>query len=140
MGFVRERVCRYGLGSQKGLPEFKAKKMLRATGMVLPAGSRNCVYGHNCKESMKHWLVKCMVFKILRELGRTAGTETEVDGGIVDVIDADNFIAYEIESRPTRRKIENAKRLGVKDVFIIELGKVPDDCKAAEIYLKSVMV
>ena len=140
MSFVRERTAKYGLNSQRGVPEFKARKMLRAAGMVLPTSSRNCVYAHNCKESMKHWLVKCMVFKILRERRRTVGTEIEVDGGIVDVIDADNLIAYEIESKTTKQKIEEVRRLGVKDVFLIDLRDVPDDRREAELYLRSRVV
>lgn len=142
MKFVRKKVLRYGLSSQKSLPEFKARELLAENGMVLTERNKNCLFMHNNKESIKHWIVKCIVFKILRERERVVGTEIEVDGGIVDVIDVNNFIGYEIESKLNRRKIkEKLEQFDcLKDVFLIDISKLPNDIKNIEEYLKRKIV
>lgn len=134
---VRERVRKYGLKSQRFIHFLKAEKLLASKGLVLNQKNRNCLFIHNNRESMKHWIVKAMIFKILRERGRVAGTEIETRNGIVDVIDIDNLIVYEIEKNLTEnKKRERLNRLkGVRDVFFIDLRKVPDSFEDAERYL-----
>jgi len=139
---VRERVRRYGLRSQKNISFLQAEKLLASKGLVLNGKNKNCLFTNGGNESMKHWLVKAMVFKILREKKRIVGTEIETKNGIVDVIDVDNFIVYEIEKNLSKKKKkQKVDRLkGVKDVFIIDLKKVPDDFENAERYLREKMV
>jgi len=131
---VRNRVRRYGLKSQRLISQLKALKLLKSLGYVLNEQNKNCLY--LTKESMRHWLIKAAIFKILRDTGRVVGTEIEVNGGIVDVIDVDNLIVYEIEngSRRKKKKLEQFKDF--KDVFIIDLKTLPDNLKEIERALK----
>ena len=139
---VRERVRRYGLRSQRRVPFFKSRQMLEEDGFVLPESSKNCLFANGGSESMKHWVVKSIIFKVLRGMGRRVGTEVEVSGGIVDVLDTDNMIAYEVENNFTRKKL-NAKLTsisGLRDVFFIDILEVPDDITEAESYIKEKVV
>jgi len=83
-----------------------------------------------------------MIFKILRDRGRTVGTEIETNNGIVDLIDVDNKIVYEIESNLTEKIAkEKIKQFNfAKDVFLIDVKKIPDDLNKAEKYLKEKVV
>jgi hypothetical protein len=139
---VRERVRKYGLRSQKNISFLQAEKLLNSKGIVLNERNKNCLFTNGGNESMKHWLVKAMIFKILKEKGRIVGTEIEAKNGIVDVVDVDNLIVYEIEKNLTeRKKKEKINQLkGVNDIFIIDLKKVPDDFEKAEKYLKEKVV
>ena len=139
---VRERVKKYGLQSQRNSPYFKSQQMLNENGFVLSERNRNCLFTNGGSETMKHWIVKSMVFKKLREMGRQVGTEVEVNGGIVDVLDLDNMIAYEVENNFTRKKL-NAKLSslsGLRDIFFIDIVEVPDTFDEATIYLGEKLV
>lgn len=139
---VRERVRRYGLQSQRGVPYYRSMDMLRQNGFVLPESRRNCLFASGGSETMKHWLVKAMIFKSLRGMGRLVGTEVEVGGGIVDVLDADNMIAYEVENNFTRKKLaaKLSSLSGLRDVFFIDIVEVPDDLHEAESYIRGKVV
>lgn len=139
---VRERVRRYGLRSQRGLAHFKSSRLLEENGLVLPESSRNCMFPSTGSETMKHWLVKAMIFKLLRGMGRSVGTEVEVNGGIVDLVDADNMIAYEVENNLTREKLKSklTSLSGMRDVFFIDILDVPDDIFEAEDYIRKKVV
>lgn len=139
---VRERVRRYGLQSQRKTPFFKSERMLEENGFVLSDRSRNCLFTNGGSETMKHWLVKAIIFKILRERRAQVGTEVEVNGGIVDVLDIDNMIAYEVENRFTKRKLMEKLRniSGLRDVFFIDILEVPDDICEAESFVREKVV
>jgi UTP-glucose-1-phosphate uridylyltransferase len=138
--FTRERVRKYGLRSQKFVTEQKAEELLKSKGFVLTNQNKNCLFTNGGKESMKHWIVKAMIFKILREMGRTVGSEVEVSSGIVDIIDVNNMIVYEVEMKMCWQEYETNMFGRVRDVFIINLGKVPDDLNDAERYLREKIV
>lgn len=140
--FVRERVRRYGLQSQRKLAFFKSERLLKENGFVLPEKNKNCLFTSTGSETMKHWIVKAIIFKQLRNTGRQVGTEVEVNGGIVDVLDVDNMIAYEVENNLTREKLKSKVMSisGLKDVFFIDILEVPDDIQEAESYLKEKLV
>ncbi len=137
---VRERVRRYGLRSQRTISQLKASRLLKCLGYVLDDQNKNCLF--LSKESMKHWLVKAAIFKILRDKGKTTGTEIEANGGILDVIDVDNLIVYEIENGSSqKRKKEKLEQFkDFNDVFIIDLKDLPDNLKEMEEYLKRKIV
>lgn len=139
---VRERVRRYGLRSQRKVPFFKSQQMLEDNGFILPERNKNCLFTNGGSESMKHFLVKAIIFKTLRERGRQVGTEVEVDGGIVDLLDTDNMIAYEVENNFTMKKLRNklTNLSGLRDVFFIDILEVPDDIFEAESYLREKIV
>ncbi len=101
-----------------------------------------CLFPHNRKESLKHWTVKAIVFKILLDRGRNVGSEIEVGNGIADVFDSDNKIAYEIENDVSRFKREgrNLNLFAANDVFVINLKKVPDEMDAAKKYLERIVI
>lgn len=140
--FVRERVRRYGLQSQRRLAYFKSRQMLEENGFVLPDSRRNCLFTSGGSETMKHWLVKAIIFKALRERGREAGSEVEVNGGIVDVLDTGNMIAYEVENNFTRKKLSAklSSLSGLRDIFFIDILEVPDDMHEAEAYIREKIV
>jgi len=142
MKFTRKRIERYGLQSQRLISQINARRILRENGIVINESNKNCLFIHNRNESMKHFIVKAMLFKILREKGRNIGTEIEIRNGIVDLIDFNNLIAYEIENgmskKQIKEKIDNYK--AVKDVFFINYNKAPENLKDAEKYLRGIAV
>ena len=140
--FVEQRVKKYGLSSQRKIPYYKSRQMLQENGFVLSERSKNCVFTNGGSESLRHWIIKCIIFKILRNHGREVGTEVEVDNGVVDVLDVDNLIAYEIETDLTKEKIiDKIKNLNsVRDVFFIDTREVPNDFFEAEKYLKEKII
>jgi len=137
---TREKVTMYGLKSQKYISFLQAEKLLASKGFVLNKKNENCLFLHNKKESMKHFIVKAIIFKILRGRGRKVGSEIEFENGIVDLLDVDNLIIYEIENNRTKAK-EKIKRLkSIRDIFVIDLKEVPDSLKEAEKYLREKVV
>jgi len=139
---TRLKARKYGVVSQKYISFLRAEKLLRTSGVVLNETNKNCLFMHNSHESTKHWVVKSILFKLLRERGRTVGTEVEIRGGIVDVLDVDKFIGYEIESNINKSSTQKkSKRLWrLHDVIFIDLKKIPDSLKAAEKYLRNLIV
>jgi len=140
--FVRKRVRKYGLRSQNFISYFKAEKLLKSKGIVLNDRNKNCLYMHNSRESMKHWFVKTLLFKILRRKGRTVGTEIETKRGIVDLIDVNNLIVYEIESNLTEKIAkEKINQFNfAKDVFLVDVKKIPNDLNKAEKCLRKIVI
>jgi len=139
---VSERVRRYGLQSQRGLAYFKSRNMLREVGFAIAESKVNCLLAHNGSETTKHWIVKALIFRLLRCRGRRVGTEVEINGGIVDILDLDNMIAYEVENGLTREKLKAklASLSGIRDVFFIDILEVPDDLTEAERYVREKVV
>lgn len=139
---TRLKARKYGIVSQRYISFLRAEKLLRTNGIVLNERNKNCLFMHNSRESTKHWMIKSIIFKILRERGRTIGTEVEVRGGIVDVLDADTFIGYEIESNISQKAmLQRTKRLWkLHDVIFIDVKKVPDSIQDAEKYLRTIVV
>jgi len=142
MNFTRTKVEKFGLQSQKLISQIKAREILRENGMVVNEKNKNCLFTHNKNESLKHFIVKAILFKILREKGRNVGSEIEIENGIVDLIDLDNLIAYEIENGINKKRInEKLKNYKVvKDVFFVDCKKVPNDLEKAEKYLRKIVV
>jgi len=101
-----------------------------------------CLFPHNRKETLKHWVAKAIIFKILLDRGRNVGSEIEVGNGITDVFDSDNKIAYEIENDVSkfRREGRNLSLFAANDVFVINLKRVPDEIGAAKKYLENIIV
>lgn len=139
---TRLKVRKYGIASQKYISFLRSEKLLRTNGVVLNEKNKNCLFMHSGKESVKHWVIKSILFKLLRERGQTVGTEVEVKGGIVDVLDVDNFIGYEVESKINKRSVrQKLKRLWrLHDIIFIDMKKVPDSIKATEKYLRNIIV
>jgi len=144
MNMINTRLKRrkYGVASQNGISFLRADSLLQENGVVLNEQNKSCLFMHNDKESTKHWVIKALLLKILRGLGRTVGTEIETRGGVVDVLDADNLVGYEIETKINRRVVEQkVKRLWrLHDVIFIDAKKVPDDIKLAEQNLRARVV
>ena len=142
MGYASEKRRRYGIPSQRRISALRADRLAGERGAVLDAGNINCLFAHNRRESTKHWIVKALLFKALRDLGRTVGTEIEVSGGIVDVLDADNFIGYEVETEMDRLAVERkCRRLWrLHDVVFVDAAKVPDDIRDAERCVKAIVI
>lgn len=88
---------------------------------------KNCLT--HKKETIKHFLYKCAVYKILVEKGNDAKMEFDTHGhGVVDVFDRTEGIAYEIESNPTKDKstqklFEYKLYAEIKDVVIIPIQR-----------------
>lgn len=139
---TRLKARKYGIASQKHISFLQAEKLMRTNGVVLNNTNKNCLFMHNIRESTKHWVIKSILFKLLRERGRTVGTEVEIRGGIVDVLDVNNLIGYEIESKISKKLIrQKSRRLWrLRDVIFIDVKKVPNSFEAAEKYLESLIV
>jgi len=139
---ARRKILLYGLQSQKNFSKINAEKILQRKGFVLNDINSNCLYPHSRGESLKHWITKAIIFKILRERKRTVGTEVEVGNGIADVFDEDNKIIYEIEKSfsKVRRQEKMRNFYEANDVFFIDLGKVPDRINEAKKYLDEIVV
>ena len=139
---TRLKARKYGIVSQRYISFLRAEKLLRTNGIVLNERNKNCLFMHNSRESTKHWMIKSIIFKILRERGRTIGTEVEVRGGIVDVLDVNSFIGYEIESNISQKAmLQKTKSLWkLYDVIFIDVKKVPDSIQDAEKYLRTIVV
>jgi hypothetical protein len=134
---------KYGIPSQKRVSFLRAGRLAVERGAVLDADNSNCLFAHNRNESTKHWIVKALLFKALRDLGRTVGTEIETrGGGIVDVLDVDNFIGYEVETGIDRQAIEcKCRRLWrLHDIVFVDASKVPDDIRDAERCVKAIVI
>lgn len=131
----------YGIPSQRGMSSLRAERLMKEGGIVLGASNSNRMFAHSGRESAKHWIVKALLFKALRDLGRTVGTEVEVAGGIVDVLDADSMIAYEVETRVDRAAVERkCKRLWrMHDVVFVDASKVPDGIAEAERCIRGIV-
>ena len=138
----RYRVKKYGLASQKQIMQFVAEDLLNKKGIVVNLHNLNCLFLHNLRESTKHFIVKAILFKLLRNKRRRVACEVEINSGIVDLVDLDNLIAYEIESKPTKRKMEEKVKNyeAVKDVIFIDLRKVPNDLAKAVKFLKKFVI
>ena len=91
---------------------------------------------------MKHFVVKAMIFKILRERGRTVGTEIETRNGIADVIDVDNLIVYEVETKITKKRVEEKTRQfkNFRDLFVFNANKFSNDLNLLEKKLQDLIV
>jgi hypothetical protein len=139
---VPYRVRKYGLRSQTRMSYISSRIALKENGFVLDERHKNCIFPSTGSESVKHWIIKCLVFKILRDRGRQVGTEVEIKNAIVDVLDTTSIIAYEIETALTRQRILEKLRnfVSVRDVFFIDTREVPDDIFEAEKYLRDKMV
>jgi hypothetical protein len=139
---ARKKILLYGLSSQHKFSQNIAEKVLYEKGFVLNERNKNCLFPHNKKETLKHWITKAIIFQILRNKGRNVGTEVEVGNGIVDVFDSDNRIAYEIENNFSKSKIQKKihNLTGTKDVFFINLNRIPNEINVAKKYLERIVV
>ncbi len=140
--FVRQRVRKYGLSSQRKMLQSKSFDLLKENGFVITDRNKNCLFLHNSHESMKHFIVKAMIFKILRERGRNVGTEIETRNGIADVIDLDNLIVYEIETSVSKNKIKEKLNQfkDFRDLFIVDARKLSSNLDDLEISLRRTLV
>jgi hypothetical protein len=137
---ARRKILTYGLSSQKGMSQIFAAKLLSKRGFVMNERNSKCLFPHSSKESLKHWIVKAIIFKILLDRGMNVGSEIEVGNRIVDVFDSDNKIAYEIENDVSGFKRRRYLNFAANDVFVINLKKVPDDIELAKKYLQRIVV
>lgn len=140
--FVRYRARKYGLSSQRKMLQSKCYDLLKENGFVITDRNKNCLFLHNSNESMKHFIVKSIIFKILRGRGRNVGTEIETRDGIADVIDLDNLIVYEVENSSSKDKIKEKLEQfkNFKDLFIIDPRKLPDGIEDLESALERLVV
>ena len=139
---ARRKIEKYGLQSQKLISQIKARELLKENGIVINENNKNCLFLHNKNESMNHFIVKAILFKILRGKGRNVGTEIEIKNGIIDLIDLDNLLAYEIENGISKKRIKEkvVNYQAVKDVFFINCKKIPENLKGIENYLREIVV
>ncbi len=77
-------------------------------------------------ESLKHFILKCLIYKRLKELSRKANVEFEHEGlAIFDAVDWSSGLVFEvIEGTLSKRQIESKlerylKVSGIRDVIFI---------------------
>jgi len=113
-------------------------------------------------EFLKHFIIKCIVCKILYDNNQRFLTEWEINGRYVDIFCIDNFIAYEIETTQNKNFAYNlSKRMqkykynfGVyakscgrsfvegftkKNIFVIYTKEIPDDLNEMYKELKKII-
>ncbi len=97
-------------------------------------------------ESLKHFMVKSLVCRILFERGRSFVCEALVENGrSVDVCDLSLQIAYEVE--PSKSDAKTDSKFGkygispaIKDIIVIPYNDLPDEINAAHERLKEMIV
>jgi len=102
-------------------------------------------YGYNKirfgkRETLKHKMIKALIFSILRERGRIVFTEYQLSDKVkVDVFDLDKRYVYEVENNPKAFSRKKRELLmtdpRVADFIIIDLRKMPDNIHEAYIQL-----
>lgn len=139
---ARKKALLYGVASQRKFSQNIAEKILKKKGYVMNEKNSLCLYPHNRKESLKHWITKAVVFKILFDKRRDVGSEIEVGNGITDIFDSDTKIAYEIENNFSRIKSESKweNLTMIADLIVIDLKKVPNEIYAMNKHLEKLVV
>lgn len=97
-------------------------------GIKYSSRHHNTVLFHNRQETWHHFIAKCLLSKTLRDQGHDVFSEMAVGTGIMDLIDLDTGIVYEIESRPGPKTLEQKQALVVNTglcVVIIDLRDAP---------------
>lgn len=82
-------------------------------------------------ETWRHYALKMIVYKMLRNMGREVYIECSVGLGIADVFDRTTGVVYEIQANMNdnilKKKAEQYMRSAFcNDVKIIPLGKFPN--------------
>ncbi|MEM3871117.1 MAG: hypothetical protein QXE05_00935 [Nitrososphaeria archaeon] len=111
---------------------------LRERNKVLPSGN----------ETVKHFVVKALIGRILHERGYGFVTEApiSVNGSVayIDVFDYSNGIAYEVQSVVHKGIKEAKKELfeceAIKDVIIVDLDEISNDIFIAYRQLQKIVV
>lgn len=93
-------------------------------------------------ETTKHFLIKCMIFKLLVNADHKAKIERNIGNGVIDVFDFTTGMCYEVETRKNpeynKRKLEEyLKHTGIKDIIFIYLEDIRQfDVRVWEAYVK----
>jgi hypothetical protein len=109
------------------------EKKYEEIGLEINHKNRNKVFPLNehSSEDWFHFIVKAMVFDILRRKGKTVLTEAHFRKlkAEADVFDVDDGIVYEIESNLTKnkrkRKLEQFSHPLITEVFFVDLSQMP---------------
>ena len=114
--------------------KFKAKMTIR--GLNFDWQRMNCVRMHGTEETLKHWLLKCLAARVVKNAGHVVLTEFELPNkGEIDVYDATDNVAIEIETK-RNEKTASLKLLKytayVRDMFILYVDDFSDDPWEAE--------
>ena len=83
--------------------------------------------GNTKAESLKHFIIKCMIYKRIKELGHKGNCEYDTEGpsGIFDVVDWDSGLVYEIWGNKPSKGAVNVKLMkylkhgGIRDVIFV---------------------
>ena len=95
-------------------------------GIQYSSSDVDVVKAHSKTETWKHFLLKCIIAKILMDAGHAIITEARCARGEIDVFDIDTKIAYEVETQCTKAKIDfKVKQYSdegiVNDVIVFDL-------------------
>ena len=94
-------------------------------------------------ESYKHFVVKAILFWILRDMKHDVSSEWKVPNGYVDLCDKTTRTLYEIEFHVSKkyrnRKIEQYRMPGY-EIIIVDCSKLPADADEIRSYLEQFIV
>ncbi len=127
------------------LKKLSYSKALNITNNGIATGDKNKIIFHS-SESLKHFLIKSLVCRILFERKHSFVCEALIENGNkVDICDLSMQIVYEVEPNKTDRKMDSKfGKYGIspaiKDIIIIPYEKIPDDVNAAYDKLKEIVV
>ncbi len=100
-------------------------------------------------ETLRHFILKCLIYKRLKELGRKANCEYEHEGlGVLDAVDWSSGLAFEvIESSLSTNQLESKqerylKISGVNDIIFVKTSrfKLQDSIEAWYSIIKELVV
>ena len=82
--------------------------------------------GNTKAETLKHFIIKCMIYKRICELGHKGNVEYDTEGlGIFDVVDWDSGLVYEVWGNQPSKGAVNVKLMkytkygGIRDVISV---------------------
>jgi len=121
------------------------KKSLYIINRGINTGDKLKIILHS-RESLKHFIIKSLVCRILFERKHSFVCEASIENGNkIDVCDLSTQIAYEIELNKSDAKLNSKFRKygispAIKDIIIIPYEELPDDVNLAYEKLKEIIV
>lgn len=100
--------------------------------------NRMMCWGDDKTETIEHWLIKCMLFKLLRNKGHIVVGEANIGSGHCDLIDLTDAKIYEVDKKFSDKqkgfKVDKYRTHYIKDIIFIEYRDLPWNKGISEVY------
>lgn len=127
---------------KKGKIHKRPKDYLRQMGVDVDSINLNSLV-LSSDENMMHFIVKAIIFKLLREAERDVGCEMEIGDGVADVVDLKGKYVYEVETNPSEDRVKKKlEQFGnaITDMIIIDTNRLNISVEDAVWKLKNKIV